>query len=226
MNKNPLVLILLGKSGAGKGTQLDLLKNNLKLDFIGTGELLRNRKKIEDFTGKKIADVIDNGGIIATPVPFKLWMDSFENIKNSGDIENGLIIDGSPRKIKEAWLMDDALDWFEWNKRVKIILIDISNEEAISRLTRRKTCPQCGKIMMFSKNMEDIENCPNCGSKLVKRQDDTAERIQKRLEWFDDEVGQVIKYYEDNNKLIRVNGEQSVDDVYSDIIKAIENDND
>ena len=83
MNKDPLILILLGKSGAGKGTQLNLLRERLDLEFIGTGNLLRERKKIKDFTGKKIAEVIDNGGIIVTPIPFKLWMDSFEEIKNN-----------------------------------------------------------------------------------------------------------------------------------------------
>lgn len=224
MNKNPLVLILLGKSGAGKGTQLNLLRERLNLEFIGTGDLLRKRKKIDDFTGKKIASVIDSGGIIVTPIPFKLWMDSFEEIKNKGEF-NGLIIDGSPRKIKEAWLLDEALDWYEWDKRVKVILIDISEEEAIARITRRKTCPGCNHIVMFSKDDEDINNCPKCGSELVKRPEDTVEGTKKRLAWFEEEVGQTIKYYEENNMLIKINGEQSVEDVYSDIIKAIEDDN-
>lgn len=224
MNKNPLVLILLGKSGAGKGTQLNLLKERLGLEFIGTGDLLRSRKKIDDFTGRKIAEVIDGGGIIVAPIPFKLWMDSFEKIKNKGDF-NGLIIDGSPRKIKEAWLLEEALEWYEWDKRVKVVLIDISEEEAIARITRRKTCPKCNNIIMFSKEDPDIENCPKCGSVLVKRPDDTLEGTKKRLAWFEEEVGQTIKYYEDNNKLIRINGEQSVEDVYGDIIKAIEDDN-
>lgn len=224
MNKNPLVLILLGKSGAGKGTQLNLLKERLGLEFIGTGDLLRSRKKIDDFTGRKIAEVIDGGGIIVTPIPFKLWMDSFEKIKNKGDF-NGLIIDGSPRKIKEAWLLEEALEWYEWDKRVRVVLIDISEEEAIARITRRKTCPECNNIIMFSKDDADIDNCPKCGTKLVKRPEDTVEGTKKRLVWFEEEVGQTIKYYEDNNKLIRINGEQSVEDVYSDIIKAIEDDN-
>ena len=225
MNKDPLILILLGKSGAGKGTQLNLLRERLDLEFIGTGNLLRERKKIKDFTGKKIAEVIDNGGIIVTPIPFKLWMDSFEEIKNNKENFNGLIIDGSPRKIKEAWLLEEALEWYEWDKRVKVILIDISEEEAIARITRRKICPGCSHIVMFSKDDKDIENCPQCGSKLIKRPEDTVEGIKKRLAWFEEEVGQTIKYYEENNMLIRINGEQSVEDVYSDIIKAIEDDN-
>ena len=225
MSKDPLILILLGKSGAGKGTQLNLLRERLGLEFIGTGNLLRERKKIKDFTGKKIAEVIDNGGIIVTPIPFKLWMDSFEEIKNNKGNFNGLIIDGSPRKIKEAWLLEEALEWYEWDKRVKVILIDISEEEAIARITRRKICPGCSHIVMFSKDDTDIENCPQCGSKLIKRPEDTVEGIKKRLAWFEEEVGQTIKYYEENNMLIRINGEQSVEDVYSDIIKAIEDDN-
>lgn len=225
MNENPLILILLGKSGAGKGTQLNLLRERLGLEFIGTGNLLRERKKIKDFTGKKIAEVIDNGGIIVTPIPFKLWMDSFEEIKNNKGNFNGLIIDGSPRKIKEAWLLEEALEWYEWDKRVKVILIDISEEEAIARITRRKICPGCSHIVMFSKDDTDIENCPQCGAKLIKRPEDTVEGIKKRLAWFEEEVGQTIKYYEENNMLIRINGEQSVEDVYSDIIKAIEDDN-
>jgi len=226
MNKDPLVLILLGKSGAGKGTQLNLLKERLNLNFIGTGDLLRSRKKVEDFTGKKISEVIDNGGIIATPVPFKLWMDSFEEIKNKGDIKNGLIIDGSPRKIKEALLMDEALGWFEWDKKIKIILIDVSEEEAIARITRRKICPKCGNIIMFSKDSLDIDICPKCGETLIKRPDDTIEGTKKRLQWFEEEVGQVIKYYEEEGRLIKINGEQSVEDVYNDIVKSIKDDND
>jgi adenylate kinase len=224
MNKDPLVLILLGKSGAGKGTQLNLLKERLNLEFIGTGNLLRERKKIQDFSGKKIGEVIDSGGITPAPVVFKLWMDLFEEIKNKGDI-NGLIIDGSPRKVKEAWLMDDALEWFGWDKRVKIILLDISEEEAIARITRRKTCPQCGHIVMFSKDSPDVDDCPKCGARLMKRPEDTVEGTKKRLEWFEEEVGQTIKHYDSMGKTIRINGEQSVEDVYNDIIKAIEDDN-
>ncbi|MFA5228576.1 MAG: nucleoside monophosphate kinase [Candidatus Paceibacterota bacterium] len=225
MNKNPLVLILLGKSGAGKGTQLNLLRERLNLEFIGTGDLLRKRKKVDDFTGKKIAEVIDNGGIIVTPIPFKLWMDLFEEIKNKEADLNGIIMDGSPRKIKEAWLLEEALEWYEWDKRVKTILIDISEEEAIARITRRKICPKCGYIAMFSKNDMDIDNCPKCGEKLIKRPEDTVEGTKKRLKWFEDEVGQVIRYFEEKNRLIRINGEQSVEDVYNDIIKAVEDDN-
>lgn len=223
MEKSPLVLILLGKSGSGKGTQVDLLKDKLGLDFLGTGALLRERKKAGDFSANKISAVIDNGGIVPPPVVFKLWMEKFDEFKNKGDEFKGIILDGSPRKILEAQLMDDALGWFEWDSRVKILLIDISDEEAINRIAKRKICPKCGKIFIIS-DSNDLDVCPECGEKLIIRPEDTVEGTQKRLEWFREEVGETINYYESAGRLIKINGEQSIENVFNDIMKEIEKD--
>jgi len=223
MEKSPLILILLGKSGSGKGTQVNLLKDKLGLDFLGTGALLRARKMVGDFSGNKIADVIDNGGIVPPPVVFKLWMDKFEEFKNKGDAFKGVILDGSPRKLREAWLMDDALGWFEWDKRVKIMLIDISDEEAINRIAKRKICPKCGNIVVIA-GSNDSDVCSNCGEKLIIRPEDTIEGTQKRLEWFREEVAETVEHYESMGRLIKINGEQSVEGVFNDIMKEIEKD--
>lgn len=223
MEKSPLILILLGKAGSGKGTQVNLLKEKLNFDFLGTGELLRQRKKTDDFSGKKIASVIDNGGIVPAPVVFKLWMDSFEEFKSRENFK-GVILDGSPRKLKEAWLMDDALGWFEWDKRVKIILVDISDEEAIKRTISRKTCSKCGNIILYSKENVDMKICPKCGGELMVRPDDTVEGVKNRLKWFEEQVGETIRHYESENRLIKINGEQSVEAVFEDIMKEIEKD--
>jgi adenylate kinase len=222
MEKSPLILILLGKAGSGKGTQVNLLKEKLGLDFLGTGDLLRQRKKVDDFSGRKIAKVMDSGGIVPAPIAFRIWIDSFEEFKNKGDAFKGLILDGSPRKLKEAWLMDDALDWFEWNKRVKIILIDISDEEAIKRTTSRKTCTKCGNIILYSPENANMKICPQCGGELMIRADDTVEGVKNRLRWFEEQVGETIRHYESEGRLIRINGEQSVENVFKDIMKEIE----
>jgi len=220
MNKSPLILILLGKSGSGKGTQVDLLREKLKLDFLGTGALLRERKKTEDFSGKKISAVIDSGGIVPAPVVFKLWMEKFEAFKNRGDF-NGVILDGSPRKLREAWLMEDALKWFEWDKNIKVMVIDISDEEAIKRIGKRKICSKCGNIVVVPTG-EEMDICAKCGGDLVVRPEDTVEGTKKRLEWFREEVGETVKFYEDQGMLIKINGEQSVEAVFNDIMKEIE----
>lgn len=223
MEKSPLILILLGKSGSGKGTQVNLLKEKLSLDVLGTGGLLRERKLAGDFSAEKIADVIDNGGIVPAPVVFKLWMDKFEDFKNKGKEFNGVILDGSPRKLLEAKLMDDALGWFEWDKRVKIMLIDISDEEAINRIAKRKICPKCGNIVVVS-GEEDSNTCSNCGEALIIRPEDTVEGTRKRLEWFREEVGETVSFYESMGKMVKINGEQSVEGVFNDIMKEIEKD--
>jgi adenylate kinase len=224
MSKNIPVIIFLGKSGSGKGTQINLLREKFGFDFIGSGDLLRSRKKIEDFTGKKISQVIDFGGIIHTPVIFKLWMEELENLKQKE--LKGIIFDGSPRKIREAYLLDEALEWFEWNSNIKVMLLDISDEEVFKRISVRKICPKCGYILLPSKDGTDLDDCPNCHEKLIIRPEDSEENTKKRLDWFNTEVKPVIEHYKNRNMLITINGEQSVENVSKDILKALEDDND
>ncbi len=223
MQENPSIIIFLGKSGCGKGTQVELLRKKTGLDYLGSGELLRERKKIDDFTGRKISQVIDNGGIVATPVIFHLWMEKFEELKNKPDFK-GVILDGSPRKIKEAYLLEEALEWFEWGKNIKVLLIDISDEEVIRRINKRRICGQCKEILTFE---EGMEKCPKCGSKeLFKRLDDEIEGVEKRLAWFKEEVGPVIDYYKEQGDLLVINGEQSIEKVFEDVLQALNINND
>lgn len=222
MAKSPLILMFLGKSGCGKGTQVNLLVEKYGLEKIGSGELLRERKKSTDFTGEKISSVVDNGGIVPTPVIFSLWMEKLDNYKHSKADIKGIIFDGSPRKILEARLMDEALGWYEWNKNIKVILLDISDEEAVKRIELRKICPKCRAIISNAEELDgEIETCTNCGHKLEKRPEDVKEGVLKRLEWFQTEVGPVIEYYKEQNRLITINGEQSVAEVFEDIVKVI-----
>ncbi len=220
MNKVPLIISLLGKSGSGKGTQVGLLKEKLGLAVVGTGDMLRERRKVEDFTGKKISQVIDNGGIIPSPVVFKLCMDVFEDMKNEGNFK-GMILDGAPRKLKEAMLLDETFEWFEWGGNIKILLIDISDEEAINRITKRKICSKCGNILIYTNESPDEDKCSKCGGELIKRPDDTVEKTEKRLGWFKTEVEPVINYYKEKGWLITINGEQTIEDVFKDVLKAI-----
>ncbi|MFA5080484.1 MAG: nucleoside monophosphate kinase [Candidatus Paceibacterota bacterium] len=222
-NIKPLILVFLGKSGSGKGTQLDKLRERMGFDFIGSGELLRARKQEQDFTGKKIANVIDNGGLIETPVVFSLWMAEFERLKNKESELKGIIIDGSPRKIREAYLMDEALNWYEWNDNFKVILIDVLDEEVLSRIADRRICNQCGEIVPYVGELKKLTNCPKCNGNLIRRPEDSdQESVKKRLEWFSREVGPVIEFYKERNKLITIDGNQTVEKVFEDVLESIQ----
>lgn len=218
--KTPLAIIILGPPGSGKGTQTGLLQEHLGLEYIGGGQLLRERKKQKDFTGKKIADTIDKGRLVSTPIVFKLWIDRFEELKSKKKLK-GFIIDGSPRKILEAQLIDEALEWYEWSKNVKIILLKISSKEVFNRLTKRKECKNCKKIFSWTDELKKKKVCDQCGGELITRADDNKRSIRKRLEEYKKETTKVIRYYKKQKRLIEINGEQSVEKVFQEIMEKI-----
>jgi len=100
-------------------------------------------------------------------------------------------------------------------------LIDISRDEAFNRLTKRRICEKCGHLIPWVGKFKDLEVCNKCGGKLITRHDDLPEVIKNRLDYYDTRVVKVIDYYEKKGKLIRINGEQSIKDVFKDILKAI-----
>lgn len=215
------VIILLGKSGSGKGTQAELLKEKFGFSHVISGDLLRNRTKKSDFTGKKLSKVLAHGDLAPTCVIFKLWLDRIERLENTKNLK-GVILDGNPRKIKEAYLIDEAFDWYEW-QNVKAILIDISDKEATWRLGKRRICrnKKCGNIIPFVGEYKDMKKCPECGSNLILRNDDNSKSVKKRLSWFKTEVQPIVDYYKKTGRLIKINGEGTIEEVFNEILKAV-----
>lgn len=216
----PKIIIILGNSGSGKGTQAKFLQEKFQLDYVGSGDILRARENVNDFTGRKLRETLNRGGYSPTAIIFKLWVDQWEGIKNKKDFR-GFIIDGSPRKILEAKLIDQTLEWFEWEKYLRVILVDVSREECFNRLTHRRICENCKRHIPYIGEFKDLKACDKCSGKLVTRADDTPEAINSRLDLFEKEVVPVVEYYEKSNRLIRANGEQGIEDVHGDIMKAL-----
>jgi len=220
VQNNKEVIIIIGSPGAGKGTQVKRLLEDFGLEYIGSGDLLRARKQKQDYTGKKIRETIDAGERVPTPVIFKLWMDKLEEFKQNLKLK-GFVFDGSPRTTFEAQMVDWALEWYGWNKDKKALFINISEQEAIDRLTKRRVCKNCGRILPYVGKFKNLEKCDICGGELYTREDDKIEGIKERLRWYHEEVLPVVGYYKEKGILIEINGEQPIDDVHKEILEKL-----
>jgi adenylate kinase len=213
-------IILIGPPGSGKGTQAKLLAENFGLEYIGSGDSLRKRQKRNNFTAKKLTEVMNKGELVPSFVIIKILGDKLEEFKKSKRT-NGFVLDGWNRIIHEAILIDEALDWYGWTKNVKIILIKISSKESFNRLTKRRQCKSCGKLIPWIGGFKKLKKCDNCKGELVTRPDDKIKTIKKRLEEYRKETIPSIKYYKKQGRLIEINGEQSIEEVSRDILNAV-----
>jgi len=134
--------------------------------------------------------------------------------------EKGLIIDGSPRMLEEAKMMDELFEKLGWED-IKVVLVDISEQESFDRLIKRRICKKCGRIIPWVGDFKEIKVCDKCGGELVTRDDDNPEAIRKRLAYFKKDVQPTIDYYEKQDRLIKIDGTKSIEEVYNDIKKKI-----
>lgn len=192
-------IILISRSGGGKGTQAHELikyiktKDEVRKAFhMSSGERIRSFLEETSYAAKLAGEIGPNGGL--QPSFLSIWAWAGEVIKKL-DKDEHLILDGTPRRVSEAHLVTEALDFFK-RENPKIIYINVSNEWSIKRLKER------------SEDRDDDRN---------------METIKKRLDWFDKDVLPVIDYFKSNYyyTVYEVNGEQSIEDVHRDIVKAL-----
>jgi adenylate kinase len=219
-SKKPLILFVYGPPGSGKGTQSELLVKKFGLEYFGSGEALRQRQKRGDFTGKKIGKVMKRGEWMSESVICKLWLDKLEKFKQKRKFK-GLVYDGGTRKMLEAKLFDLALKWYEWDRNVKTIFIYVSEKEAFNRLTKRRQCKNCGRLIPWIGHFKELKKCDKCGGQLVVRPDDKPKAIRKRLQEFKKHTIPVINYHKKQGRLIKINGEQSIENVFKEILKKL-----
>lgn len=218
--KKPTAIIVIGPQGSGKGTQAKLLAKKFGLEYVGAGDVLRIRNKINDFTGKKLNKTMSKGELIPSFVIVGILEDVLENFKNRKKIK-GVVLDGWTRIINEVQMTDEALEWYGLDKSIKVLLINISRKESFNRLTNRRQCKKCGQLIPWIGEFKSLKKCNKCGGELVVRLDDNIKSIKKRLEEYRKETVPSINYYKRQNRLIEINGEQSIKDVFKEILKKI-----
>ncbi|MDP2820813.1 MAG: nucleoside monophosphate kinase [bacterium] len=218
--KKPLNFALIGRSGSGKGTQAKLLMEHFGNNFlyISTGDLFRDLAKSGSEPALKIKKVMEEGGLPFDYLAIALWT---HKIAYELKEEQGLMLDGAPRRLNEAKVLEDFLDFLGRKESTFNILIDISREEAFNRLTKRRICKNCERLIPWVGDFKNLEVCDQCGGELITRVDDKPEAINKRLDYFEENVVSAIEFYEKNGRLIKINGEQPIEKVFEDILKAI-----
>lgn len=211
----PLTIIFLGKSGSGKGTQAIFLRDRLGFRVIEMGELLRSFiKRGTPFSGR-VQGILSAGNLAPSWLVVYLWMHELMQIK----AESSVVFDGSCRLVEEARMLDEVLDMLG-RAPSKILLLEISEEEAVRRLLARRICEAC-KTMYQGDALETQKGICTCGGKLVKRHDDEPDIIRNRLAFFEKDVSRVIAHYEVKGWLIHINGEQPAEKVHQDILQSL-----
>lgn len=202
-----MIIILLGAPGAGKGTQSEILKDQLDMVHVSSGDLLRENVKNNTELGK-----VANGYMVKGEyVPDDLIIEMITDRLALPDAERGVLLDGFPRTRPQAEALDAALSI--GGKRVNAALyIVVEDDVLLDRLSGRWICRNCGHIYHEKYSPPKVEGvCDVCGSELYQRPDDTRETAQKRLVVFFDQTMPIIEYYKEKGILQQVNGDQPVE---------------
>ncbi len=218
-NNTPVTknFVLIGPQGSGKGTQAQILIEKYNFQYISTGNLLRQISSVATPLGVKIKNIIDKGELL----PDELLMEVFHNELQSFDKTKGILIDGTPRTLTQAEMLDKI--FADENLTLpKAINININRPAAIDRLTKRRTCKDCQTTYLPSDSSSLSGKCEKCGGEVITRADDNAEAITRRLDLYYQETEPILNYYYQSYRLVKINGEQSIDAVAKDVAQVIE----
>lgn len=207
-------LHLLGPQGSGKGTQSEILAQKLDFKHISVGDLLRKRTAVSDDFAKNLKRQLDAGELASD----EIVKDLLEKAINQHQDFQGYIFDGTLRNLNQTKFLHSFWSTTALDEPFLIVL-EISDKEAIKRISSRRICPKCNFIT-FTASEDDLV-CPKCGTLMVKRSDDTPEAIQTRLEIYHNNTEPVISYFQSLHRTIIVDGNPSIEAVSESIIQKL-----
>lgn len=206
-------IVLMGLPGAGKGTQAEKIKATYGIPHISTGDMFREAVKNETELGRKAQTYMDRGDL----VPDEITIGIVRERLSQNDCAGGFLLDGFPRTVPQAESLDETLADLS-RELDRAIYIHVSRDELMKRLTGRRICRNCGATYhdTFNPPQKPLV-CDKCGGELYQRSDDKAETVGNRLDVNYKQTQPLLDYYEDKNVLVKIDGEQSIDQVFADV---------
>ncbi|HJA93687.1 MAG TPA: adenylate kinase [Candidatus Eisenbergiella merdipullorum] len=210
-------IIMLGAPGAGKGTQAKMIAEKYGLPHISTGDIFRANIKNGTELGKEAKEYMDKGLLVPDELTVRLLLDRVAQ----DDCKNGYVLDGFPRTIPQAEVLDQELS--KMGEKVDYAInVDVPDENIVNRMSGRRACLNCGAtyhIVSIPPKKEGI--CDVCGSELVLRDDDRPETVQNRLKVYHEQTQPLIDFYEKKGVLRSVDGTLPMEEVFAAITRIL-----
>lgn len=206
-------IVLLGIQGSGKGTQSKFLQDKYGLVYFETGRELRKLSQEDSPLGQKVKSIIEAGHLVPSEVVMDIIADFMEKLPEGAQV----LFDGIPRKKDQAESFEKVMN--DHNHKFTCVYIELTEEEAMRRLTTRRICEKCKTVYAA---MYSGENCEACGGKLITRSDDNPESIKNRLSAFFNETTPVVEDYRTRNMLVEVHGEQAIEEVTQELFNKLD----
>ena len=212
-----LNLLIMGKPGAGKGTQSERLLRHYQLTHISTGNIYREEMQKGSPIGIEAAKYISQGEL----VPDDLTNNIVKNVMATGNFPNGFMLDGYPRTKSQAVALDQMLEEFGMSLTA-VINVQVDDSILLERMAGRRVCPKCNATYHIKNHPPKIEStCDVCGTKLIQRADDLEESVLNRLRIYNEKTKPLLDYYKRRHQLMVIDGVRSSDDVFNDIVQKL-----
>lgn len=210
-------IIMLGAPGAGKGTQAKMIADKYSLPHISTGDIFRANIKNGTELGMEAKKYMDQGLLVPDELTVKILLDRVEN----EDCKNGYVLDGFPRTIPQATVLENALN--ERNEKIDYAIdVAVPDENIINRMSGRRACLACGATFHIAHVPPKTEGiCDRCGGELILRDDDKPETVKNRLHVYHEQTQPLIDFYSERNVLKTVDGTIDMQDVFAAIVNIL-----
>ncbi len=212
-------IIMLGAPGAGKGTQAKMIADKYQIPHISTGDIFRANIKNGTELGREAKKYMDQGLLVPNELTVKILLDRVAQ----PDCKDGYVLDGFPRTIPQAKVLDEAL--VELGDAIDYAInVDVPDENIIKRMSGRRACLSCGATYHIEHIPPKTEGvCDKCGQPLVLRDDDKPETVQNRLHVYHEQTQPLIDFYSEKGVLKTVDGTVDMKDVFDAIVEILDN---